>query len=119
MVKNPVGADDAKAFDAFVVKWQQRLSLGAWRIERGRKPSARGAMASVEFDDPARLVTYKLGDFGAEQITPASLEKTAIHELLHVLLHDLIATAQDRGATPEQLEAAEHAVINTLEGLLK
>lgn len=114
---NPVSPDDAKVFDAFVLKWQGRLNLTDWRIERGRKP-AKGAMASVEFDPPARLATYKLGDFGAEQINAQSLEKTAVHELLHVFLHDLIATAQDRGASPEALEGAEHRVINVLEKLL-
>ena len=117
-MKNPVSPDDARVFDAFVQKWQQRLSLGDWRIERGRKGAPKGAMATVEFDESARLATYKLGDFGAEQITPQSLERTAIHELLHVLLHDLIATAQDRASTPEQLEAAEHRCINVMERLL-
>lgn len=117
-MKNPVSSDEAKTFDGFVLKWQHRLSLGDWRIERGRKPASKGAMATVEFDEPARLVTYKLGDFGAETINAQSLEKTAIHELLHVFLHDLIAVAQDRGASPEQLEAAEHRCINVLERLL-
>lgn len=117
MIKNPVGPADASLFDGFVAKWQARLNLGNWRIERGARP-AKNAMASVEFNDPARLATYRLGDFGCEPITPASLEKTAIHELGHIMLHDLITVAQDRGATPEQLEAAEHAVINVWEGLL-
>lgn len=114
---NPVGDEDAKLFDAFVQKWQTKLSLGDWRIERGIKP-ARKAMATAEFSEGARLVVYRLGDFGAEAITPESLEKTCIHELLHVLLHDLIATAQDRDASPEALESAEHCVINVLERLL-
>ena len=118
MTKNPVSADDAKVFDGFVRTWQQRLNLGDWRIERGRKPAKGGAMATVEFDEGARLVTYKLGDFGAEAINPASLEKTAVHELLHVFLHDLIAAAQDRGSTPEALETVEHRCINVLERLL-
>lgn len=116
-MKNLVGAEDAKLFDGFVAKWQTRLSLGDWRIERGLKP-AKAAMASVEFNDPARLAVYRLGDFGAEAITPASLEKASIHELLHVLLRDLLLVAQDRGAAPEALEAAEHRVINVLERLL-
>jgi hypothetical protein len=116
-MKNPVSSDDARVFDVFVAKWQQRLSLGDWRIERGRKP-AKCAMASVEFDEPARLATYRLGDFGDEEITVQSLERTAIHELLHVFLHDLIAAAQDRAAPPEHLEAAEHRCINVMERLL-
>ena len=114
---NPVNPEQAVMFDGFVAKWQTLLNLGDWRLERGAKP-AKQAMASVEFNDPARLATYRLGDFGAEQITAASLEKTCIHELLHVRLRDLIAMAQDRDATPEQLEAAEHAVINVMERLL-
>lgn len=117
MAKNPVNEEDAKRFDGFVCKWQAILNLGDWRLERGIKP-AKNAMASVEFNEGARLATYRLGDFGAEKITPESLEKAAIHELLHVMLHDLLAVAQDRGATPDALETAEHRVINLLERLL-
>jgi hypothetical protein len=80
-------------FAQSVQKWQQVLSLGDWRIEKGMKP-AKAAMASVEFNDIARLATYRLGDFGAEKITPDSLDKTALHELLHVFLHDLITVAK-------------------------
>lgn len=115
---NPVSPADAVVFDAFVLKWQAKLNLGDWRIERGRRPAKGGAMATVEFDESARLATYKLGDFGAEEVNPSSLEKTAVHELLHVFLHDLISLAQDRSATPEALEGAEHRVINVLERLL-
>ena len=113
-MKNPVSPEDAKVFDSFVLKWQAKFNLGDWRIERGRRPASKGAMATVEFDEAARLATYKLGDFGAEAITPESLEKTAIHELLHILLHDLIAAADSR----TDVEAAEHRVINVLERLL-
>ena len=71
---NRVSGDDAIIFDTFVAKWQHRLNLGDWRIERGSKPARKGAMATVEFDDGARLATYKLGDFGSEKITPLSLD---------------------------------------------
>jgi len=115
--KNLPTPADAQLFDDFVKKWQAKLSLGDWRIERGTKP-AKSAMASVEFNPAARLCTYRLGDFGAEKITPKSLEATVIHELLHVLLFDLINTASDK-STDEELEAAEHRVINVLEQLLR
>ena len=108
---------DAAYFAQSVKKWQQVLSLGDWRIEKGLKP-AKNAMASVEFNDAARLATYRLGDFGAEKITPDSLDKTALHELLHVFLHDLMVTATDPKASDEQLEAQEHRIINLLEKLL-
>jgi hypothetical protein len=115
--RNLVREPDALIFDGFVRKWAKLLNLQNWRLERGSK-AAKNAMASVEFDMPARLAVYRLGDFGSEAITPRSLEDTAIHELLHVLLLDLILIASGK-PTGEELEAAEHAVINVLEKLLK
>jgi len=115
--KNMPSAEQALLFDQCIIHWQEELSLGDWRIERGSKP-AKGAMASVEFNQPARLATYRIGDFGAEKITPQTLKKTALHECLHVLMHDLIETATDRGSSAEQIEAAEHRVINVLERIL-
>jgi hypothetical protein len=108
---------DAELFSQSVKKWQQVLSLGDWRIEKGMKP-AKAAMASVEFNQAARLATYRLGDFGAEKITPESLDKTALHELLHVFLHDLMCTATDPKSSDEEIEMQEHRVINLLENLL-
>ena len=108
---------DAELFAQSVKKWQQVLSLGDWRIEKGIKP-AKQAMASVEFNQTARLATYRLGDFGAEKITPESLDKTALHELLHIFLHDLMCVATDPKSSDEEIEMQEHRVINLLENLL-
>ena len=108
---------DVALFAQSVKKWQQVLSLGDWRIEKGIKP-AKAAMASVEFNDIARLATYRLGDFGAEKITQDSLDKTALHELLHVFLHDLITVAQDPKSSQDEVDMQEHRVVNLLENLL-
>jgi hypothetical protein len=108
---------DVVHFAQCVKKWQQVLSLGDWRIEKGSKP-AKAAMASVEFNSAARLATYRLGDFGAEKITPESLDQTALHELLHVFLHDLMTVAQDPKSSEDEIEMQEHRVINLLEKLL-
>ena len=109
--------EDAQIFAQSVRKWQQILSLGDWRIEKGSKP-AKEAMASVEFNQTARLATYRLGDFGAEKITPESLDKTALHELLHIFLHDLMCVATDPKSSDEEIEMQEHRIINLLEHLL-
>jgi hypothetical protein len=109
--------EHAELFAQSVRKWQQVLSLGDWRIEKGMKP-AKAAMASVEFNQTARLATYRLGDFGAEKITPESLDKTALHELLHIFLYDLMCVATDPKSSDEEIEMQEHRVINLLENLL-
>jgi hypothetical protein len=116
-LKNSVSEAAAAVFDAYVQKWQQLLNLQDWRIERSSL-SAKHAMASVEFNPPARLAVYKLGDFGSEAITPQSLEQTCIHECLHILLFDLINVATDK-SSDEEIETAEHRVVNLLEKLLK
>ena len=110
-------SDDAKIFAQSVKKWQQILNLGDWRIEKGIK-AAKQAMASVEFNDSARLAVYRLGDFGSEKITSETLDKTALHELLHVFLHDLMMVATDPKSSEEEIETQEHRVINLLENLL-
>jgi hypothetical protein len=109
--------EQSQLFAQSVRKWQQVLSLGDWRIEKGSKP-AKAAMASVEFTPAARLAVYRLGDFGAEKITPDSLDRTALHELLHIFLHDLMCVATDPKSSDEEIEMQEHRVINLLENLL-
>jgi len=109
--------EHAELFALSVRKWQQVLSLGDWRIEKGSKP-AKQAMASVEFTPNARLAVYRLGDFGAEKITPESLDRTALHELLHIFLHDLMVVSQDPKSSQDEIEMQEHRVINLLENLL-
>jgi len=109
--------EHAKLFALSVRKWQQVLSLGDWRIEKGSKP-AKQAMASVEFTPNARLAVYRIGDFGAEKITPESLDRTALHELLHIFLHDLMVVSQDPKSSQDEIEMQEHRVINLLENLL-
>jgi hypothetical protein len=109
--------EQSQLFAQSVRKWQQVLSLGDWRIEKGMKP-AKSAMASVEFTPAARLAVYRLGDFGAEKVTPESLDQTALHELLHVFLHDLMTVAQDPKSSQDEIEMQEHRVINLLEKLL-
>lgn len=116
-MKNIPDAQQAQEFDRYVEYWQTYLSLQNWRIERVKRP-AKDAMASISFDDSAKLATYRLGDFGGTEINSESLSKTALHEILHVLLHDLLIGAADSRGNDEQLDALEHSVINVLEKVL-
>jgi hypothetical protein len=114
---NKPTAEQARLFDEYIRHWQTVLNISDWRLERSQK-LAKNAMASMQCDNQARLGVYQLGDFGASPINEDTLSMTALHECLHVFLFDLITTAQDRSATPEQLESVEHRVINVLERVL-
>lgn len=114
---NKPTAEQARLFDEYIRHWQTVLNIADWRLERSQK-TVKNAMASMQCDNQARLGVYQLGDFGASPINEDTLSMTALHECLHVFLFDLITTAQDRSATPEQLESVEHRVINVLERVL-
>lgn len=115
--KNTPTKADAAIFAASILRWQNKLGLIDWRVEPGSR-AAKNAMASVEFDAGARLAVWRLGDFGAEAITPESMSLVALHECLHILLFDLINVASGK-STDEEVESAEHRVINVLEKILK
>lgn len=103
-------------FDVQMARWQARLGLLDWRVERGAK-LAKKCMAEVDRDLVNRLATYRVGDaFGA--VTPHKTESTAVHELLHVLLADLADMARGEPAHADVVMTAEHRVINVLEKLL-
>lgn len=114
---NETTPEHVEAFAGYIKKWQRLLNLDDWRIHKGRG-HARGAMADMQIDAGARLATWRLGKhFGTEPVTEQTLEATAVHELLHVLLADLESAFEGKAA-PEIVEAAGHRVINTLERLL-
>ncbi len=116
--RNPVTADDREAFKTYLLLWQDRLGLQDWRVHLAGKPATGGNMAEVTCDHKARLANVKLGkDFGGTPVTAESLEGTALHELLHVLLYE-IHNQVDIGLKDEQLDSAEHRVIHVLERLL-
>jgi hypothetical protein len=114
--KNIPNPDQVDEFKGYMKKWQQTLGLEDWRIEHVPL-EAINAMASVKVNYSARLARYRLGDFGAEEINAKTLDATALHEALHVLLYELLhQTGHD--FDQETLESTEHRVINTLEKLL-
>lgn len=102
-------------FDRLVKVWQAKLNLQDWRIERGMRPAV-AAMASVKPNYGARLATYRTGA-GWPTATTSDIEATVVHELLHVVLFELVHLTA-AGASADVLESAEHRVVNTLEKLL-
>lgn len=109
---NELSPIDCEKFDEYVKKWQDILGLLDWRIERSGK-RAKKAMCEVVMDDVARMATYRIGlNFGAAEVSPATLESTALHEVLHVLLRDLMMSNEDSA------EGLEHKVIHVLEKVL-
>jgi len=112
----PLTPEQVKEFDGYMAAWRERLGLHDWRIVRSRKKSKN--MAEVVIHHADRLVSYKVGtDFGATPVTPLALEATALHEMLHVMLCELV-NQTEYGITDQALQSAEHRVINALVNLV-
>ena len=114
-----VTPDDALLFDKYVKQWQRKLNLANWRIVMSPQP-ARGSMAEVaKFDMPQLQAVIRLGaNWKSTPVTPHSLEQTAVHELLHIMLYELIENAKNNAISVDDLHTAQHRIINALEGLL-
>jgi len=116
--KNDPTDEHIQSFANYLEQWQTVLNLNDWRIERSAKKASRGVIAQVAHSLPDRLAAWQLGaDWGPLPVTDYELESAAVHELLHVMLAELIAVAQSK-PDDDTMQAAEHRVINTLERIL-
>lgn len=117
---NPVTPEDAALFSDRVQHWRHVLGLHDWRIGVSPRRSSRKVMAEVaKFDLEQRSASIRLGkDWSGESVTPEMLDKTALHEVLHVFLYELIETAKVQDQPDDVIGSAEHRVINLLEQLL-
>jgi hypothetical protein len=117
-MKNKPTTEQLKEFDGYLTKWQGLLGMNDWRVYRSTKPPPKTAAADVDADILAKMARIRVGDFGDQTtITPHELEDTALHELLHALLAELVyvtKTTKDWGLRMN----AEHRIIHTLVRLL-
>jgi len=118
---NPVLDTDVDAFDFFIQHWQGVLNLRNWRIVRSHKRDPKNLASIESIEHEHHIATYQVGvDFGkSTKVTPKTLESTAIHELLHILLSELVTEAIAQGEENEVTLACEHSVILLLEKLLQ
>ena len=117
-MKNLVTPADDDKFAEYIDKWQTLLNLNDWRITRRGSKAPKGAMADVAISAADKLAQWRIGKhFGSEVVNDYTLESTAVHELLHVLLADFKEVCTSK-PTDEILDGAEHRVIHTLERLL-
>jgi len=99
-------------------KWQKVLGLSDWDITKVTEASCDDDDSTLA--DVASFPDYKsacltLYENWADTPTDLNhLQGTAIHELLHIALSELMELAETREVTKKQLRDAEHKVIRAL-----
>ncbi len=101
------------AFRKACLKWQQQLGLQDWRLmfELDRvSPSDRHARVLYNIQSRAAKLTYC-----ARSETDQSIERLALHEMLHLLAAEMLALAGTRADNShEDVIREEHRVIERL-----
>jgi hypothetical protein len=115
-VKNTPTDEQIEYFYKAVEKYQSRFNLANWRIERGGW-AGPGCMADVGISSEDRLAVVSIGkNWGPTKITESSMDSTAKHELIHILLKPLISAAMSRDSS--LVDSEEHSLVVLLEKLL-
>jgi len=108
--------EDFKIFVNYIRHFTEKLNLTDWNIEFEHSQIGDGVSATCWYDTQSRSCLFKLtrsteGDYNLN----TNVAKIALHEVLHLLLGNLLhiaAVTQDdtKGLTLSE----EHAVINKL-----
>lgn len=112
----PLTQEHRDTFESSLAYWQGELNLRDWRVHLKRKPTGRKVLADVEIDWEAAMAKVSLPKVWPIEVTPAELDSTALHELLHVMLAPLLQASRARD--DEAAATIEHRVIQVLERLL-
>lgn len=119
--KVPITIEQRRQFEGYILKWQRLLNMMDWRIGLSAVHCKDTALAMVsKFDLGARVSTIRLAVEWDEN-NPTDdwyLEQTALHEMLHIFLHEMLQFVGDHNANEADKESAEHRVIQALCALL-
>lgn len=113
-----VSSINYKYFQERVKYWQKQLSCLDWSIHFENKP-LDDEYARTNMHNEAGVATIILAtSFPKKDLTDYQLDKTALHEVLHLLLNDFSTEAKARYANEYDIDRAEHRVIRVFENLL-
>ena len=106
---------DFKYFRAKCEEVIDELSLRDWKFYFSHA-DVDEAYAWVRPDSQAKQATVGLSvDWTGTKVTKEMLTYCAKHEILHVLLADLVNIGKNRTSTAQEFETAQHAIIRRLE----
>lgn len=109
-------ASDFAEFKRHCLQWQRRFGLMDWRLNFKSEKQEDGRMAGINVNTDARVAELILR-YGKEKERDSSIARLALHEMLHLLLNDLVATVAGCDMHKDSIRE-EHKVLERLIGVL-
>lgn len=111
---------DFKTFISRVSYWASKLGVTNYEfyfVHRDLTDTDYdGSVATVQMNYLSKSAIFTLNAQWTESCNSKSLDRTAYHEVLHLLLYHLTYLASCRyGVTRNSLDEAEHSIIRSLE----
>lgn len=111
-------AKDFAVFKSACEEWVTQIGLHDWTLFYEHQ-TCDGGFAWCDASFEGRTATVGLSvEWKDTKPTPERLRRSALHEMLHLLLWELRHLINSRVCTEHMIEAAEHAAIRRLERLL-
>ncbi len=118
---NITSATHFKYFEKRVKHWVKELGLTSYEIAVSHEnlKDQEDALACIRANYMGKAAHILLNkDWGDDDITNKILDRTAYHEVLHLLLFPLIAYVEKRfDVSSFDVNSAEHEVVRRLENL--
>lgn len=115
---NKTTKQDYKYFKSRVLHWQKELGQVDWAIHF-KHEKLNGMFAETRMANDSHVAVVSLSsNWEDDVVSDEQLNRTAFHEVLHVVMSDLVSEAKARYAVEYDIDRAEHAVIRILENLV-
>lgn len=103
-------------------KWLDRFWLREWQVFYCWEDLGDGTASRIEYFHDSKNVAISLNrrqdPKGGHRQFEQSIEDLAKHEVIHLLLADIIGLAESRHVQKEEITSAEHALVQKLMKLL-
>lgn len=108
---------DFKLFKKECRKWIKFFGLKGWDIAYEHyDKNVNHRTAEVEFNPQGQRAWVRLGkEIYESEYSDENIKMSAFHEICHLVLAKMWTCANSRYLNPDELETAEHEVINTLQ----
>lgn len=117
-MSNKTNQNHYKLFQKTCDFWIKELGLTDWKIYYFHQDE-KDSYAWITPDSEAKQASIGLSvDWSDSKITKDMLKYCAKHEVLHLLLADLVQTGKYRQSSDTDFTTAQHAVIRRLEKVL-